>query len=82
MLQGSQGVGGYHCFEISEPDKNSFIKLVLGPGLLYARGDDHRRQRKMLNPMFTANRIRTLTPNIYDVAHKVRYFVQQPLLFH
>ena len=54
----------------------SFIKLVLGPGLLYARGPDHQRQKRMMDPMFTANRIRTLTPNIYDVAHKVRSSAQ------
>ncbi|KAF5361358.1 hypothetical protein D9757_011367 [Collybiopsis confluens] len=38
-----------------------FIKLnqlLFGPGLLGTRGNDHRRQRKMLNPVFSAAHLR------------------------
>ena len=34
-------------------------------------GDDHRRQRKMLNPAFNINHMREMTPIFYEVTHKV-----------
>lgn len=53
---------------------------MFGVGLLYAQGPSHQIQRRMLNPMFTAGRMRDLTPNIYDVAHKVRSSAQMSSL--
>lgn len=31
----------------------------------------HRRQRKMLNPVFSGAHMRDMTPIFYDIAHKV-----------
>ncbi|KAI0073886.1 cytochrome P450 [Panus rudis PR-1116 ss-1] len=45
--------------------------LTFGPGLLSTTGDWHRKQRKMLNPVFSINHMRHMTPIFYDVAHKV-----------
>ncbi len=35
-------------------------------------GDHHRKQRKMLNPVFSASHMRNLTPIFYEVTNKVR----------
>ncbi|CAE6418632.1 unnamed protein product [Rhizoctonia solani] len=43
-----------------------FNKLSFGPGLLSTRGDIHKAQRKMLNPVFTTKHMKSLVP-IFDV---------------
>ncbi|KAI0777502.1 cytochrome P450 [Trametes elegans] len=45
--------------------------FYLGPGLLGIRGDTHRKQRKMLHPVFSVRHIREVTPIFYRVAHKL-----------
>ena len=50
----------------------SDLLLFLGPGLLTTEGAQHRRQRKMLNPVFSAAHLRHMTHIFYDIAHKVR----------
>ncbi|KAJ6558799.1 cytochrome P450 [Mycena vulgaris] len=46
-------------------------KLMFAAGLL-SIGEQHRRQRKMLNPVFNVVHLRRLTPVFYGVAHKLR----------
>ncbi|RDX52864.1 cytochrome P450 [Lentinus brumalis] len=48
------------------------LPLLLGPGLLTTEGSQHRRQRKMLNPVFSAAHLRHMTHIFYDIAHKLR----------
>lgn len=38
-------------------------------------GERHRRQRKMLNPIFSIKHLRNMTPLFYEIIHKVRDFV-------
>ncbi|ORY33012.1 putative cytochrome P450 [Naematelia encephala] len=45
---------------------------ILGEGVLIAEGDDHRRQRKLLNPSFSASAIRGMVPIFYDKAYELR----------
>ncbi|PIL23096.1 cytochrome P450 [Ganoderma sinense ZZ0214-1] len=47
--------------------------LVLGPGLLATTGEQHRQQRKMLNPAFNINHMREMIPIFYEVTHKVGF---------
>lgn len=35
-------------------------------------GDHHRKQRKLLNPVFSIAHMRHMTPIFYHVIHKVR----------
>ncbi len=37
-------------------------------------GHQHRKQRKMLNPVFSVKHLREMTPLFYNVIHKVRRF--------
>ncbi|OCH86572.1 cytochrome P450 [Obba rivulosa] len=45
--------------------------LMLGPGLLATLGDHHRKQRKLLNPVFSINHMRHMVPIFYEVTHKL-----------
>ncbi|EIW54929.1 cytochrome P450 [Trametes versicolor FP-101664 SS1] len=45
---------------------------TLGPGLVATTGEQHRRQRKMLNPAFNINHMRDMAPIFYEVAHRLR----------
>ncbi|KAI0668338.1 cytochrome P450 [Trametes maxima] len=45
--------------------------LFLGPGLLATLGNQHRRQRKMLNPLFSAKHLRDMTPLFHDIVHRL-----------
>ncbi|KAI0368654.1 cytochrome P450 [Pilatotrama ljubarskyi] len=47
-------------------------QLLLGPGLLATNGEQHKRQRKMLNPVFSAAYMRTMTPFFHEVVGKLR----------
>ncbi|KAL4249739.1 Cytochrome P450 superfamily protein [Abortiporus biennis] len=48
------------------------LRIGFGPGLLSVYGETHRRQRKMLNPVFSINHMRHMTPVFYAIAHKLR----------
>lgn len=47
-------------------------KLFFGTGLLSSLGEHHRRQRKMLNPVFSPKHMRELAPIFYPIAHQLR----------
>ncbi|KAI0370369.1 cytochrome P450 [Pilatotrama ljubarskyi] len=42
-------------------------ELVFGKGLLATLGDHHKKQRKMLNPVFSLKHMRHMSPIVYDV---------------
>ncbi|KNZ74707.1 Cytochrome P450 4F12 [Termitomyces sp. J132] len=46
-------------------------KAIFGPGLVATIGDHHKKQRKIVNPVFSVTQLRQLTPIIYEVADKV-----------
>ena len=46
--------------------------MLLGPGVLSSKGEQHRRQRKLLNPVFSAAHLRNMTHIFYGVARNVR----------
>ncbi|RXW17120.1 hypothetical protein EST38_g8727 [Candolleomyces aberdarensis] len=65
-----------HIFEESD----AFIagnKLIFGDGLLGTIGDHHRKQRRMLNPVFSNAHMRDMVPIFYDVTYKLRDAISQ-----
>ncbi|EJF57983.1 cytochrome P450 [Dichomitus squalens LYAD-421 SS1] len=46
--------------------------LTIGPGLLSAYGEKHKKQRKILNPAFSTPHMRELTPLFFDIVGKNR----------
>jgi cytochrome P450 len=45
------------------------LASILGEGLLVAEGDQHKRQRKVLNPAFATGYIREIVPIFWDKAN-------------
>ncbi|KAG0707410.1 cytochrome P450, partial [Suillus ampliporus] len=59
-----------HIFEAAD----SFIannKAMFGEGLIATLGEQHRRQRKLLNPVFSTSNMRELLPTLQLLAHKL-----------
>ncbi|KAF8486759.1 cytochrome P450 [Russula emetica] len=52
-------------------EANQNIKLVVGPGIIWAHGTDHRRQRKIMTPAFHAPQLRTFLPLFLNMALKL-----------
>ncbi|KAF6760456.1 cytochrome P450 [Ephemerocybe angulata] len=46
-------------------------KIIFGEGLFSTTGDLHRRQRKMLNPVFSIAHMRDMIPIFYNVVEKL-----------
>ncbi|KAL5525734.1 hypothetical protein ACEPAG_7071 [Sanghuangporus baumii] len=46
--------------------------LTFGKGLLSTLGDHHRKQRKMLNPVFSLKHMRDLLPIFYPITYDLR----------
>ncbi|KAI3616186.1 cytochrome p450 [Moniliophthora roreri] len=47
-------------------------KLLFGDGLLSTLGEHHRKQRKLLNPVFSVAHMREMLPTFNEIALKVR----------
>ena len=45
--------------------------MLTGPSLLGTYGHTHKRQRKLLNPVFSAAHMRNLTPVFHSISDKV-----------
>ncbi|PPQ86419.1 hypothetical protein CVT25_003541 [Psilocybe cyanescens] len=60
-----------HIFE-ETPGFIEINRLVLGPGLLGTLGESHRKQRKMLNPVFSIAHMREMMPIFYSVMYRLR----------
>ncbi|KAI5116490.1 hypothetical protein M0805_000624 [Coniferiporia weirii] len=45
-------------------------RLTVGKSLLSTHGEKHKKQRKMLNPVFTSKHMRDMLPMLYPIAHQ------------
>ncbi|RDB17901.1 hypothetical protein Hypma_000804 [Hypsizygus marmoreus] len=64
-----------HAYQYPKPDfvRDSLASMAAGhEGILTVEGEQHRRQRKILSPAFSALHIKTLTPIFWDKAIKLR----------
>ncbi|KAH9850326.1 cytochrome P450 [Lenzites betulinus] len=58
----------------------TITQLILGPGLLSTTGARHRRQRKMLNPVFSATHMRNMIPFFHDIVSKLRDAIESRVI--
>ncbi|KAJ2931689.1 hypothetical protein H1R20_g5421, partial [Candolleomyces eurysporus] len=59
-----------HMYE--EPEVfSSNATVTFGPGVLSVVGDRHRKQRKMLNPVFSVTHLRHMVPTFFGVAKQL-----------
>ncbi|GAA5968939.1 hypothetical protein JCM3765_002935 [Sporobolomyces pararoseus] len=62
-----------NCYEYPKPDEvRGDLAMILGKGVLFAEGDDHRRQRRILQPAFSPAHIRALGPVFFEYSYKLR----------
>ena len=45
---------------------------MLGDGLLATVGEQHRKQRRLLNPVFSIAHMRHMIPIFYNITHKLQ----------
>ncbi|KAG6813897.1 hypothetical protein H0H92_005746 [Tricholoma furcatifolium] len=57
----------------------TFNTLVFGGGLLSTQGEQHKKQRKMLNPVFSIVHMRHMIPMFNDVAKKLEKAIKLQL---
>ncbi|KAJ4479999.1 cytochrome P450 [Lentinula aciculospora] len=55
-----------------QPHRIQHGALLLGKGLLNVTGEHHRKQRKMLNPVFSIAHMRSMMPIFHDVEDQLR----------
>ncbi|TFK66775.1 cytochrome P450 [Pluteus cervinus] len=66
-----------HVYQTSGTDyvrtrvRREFGRLIAGKGIVWARGDDHRRHRKILGPAFSAVETRGMIPVFIKTAQKL-----------
>ncbi|KAI0054805.1 cytochrome P450 [Artomyces pyxidatus] len=58
-------------FEETEWFTESF-RHAFGPGLLSSTGALHRRQRKILNPIFSSQKVRSMVPLFHKISNELR----------
>ncbi|EIN05371.1 cytochrome P450 [Punctularia strigosozonata HHB-11173 SS5] len=59
----------YFC--ASADNEHRLSALVFGRGLLSTFGHDHKRQRKLMNPVFSMAHMKYMVPQFYDVCHQL-----------
>ncbi|KAF5331464.1 hypothetical protein D9758_015486 [Tetrapyrgos nigripes] len=66
----------YHVLVKDQPNFErltlAFTHVVLGDGLLSVTGDDHKRQKKYLSPVFSTAHMRDMLAIFYDVVDKLQ----------
>ncbi|KAH9857460.1 cytochrome P450 [Lenzites betulinus] len=62
-------------FEENDVLLSSFM-TALGPGLLSTVEEQHRRQRKLLNPLFSAKHLRDMTPVFTEIIERLREAIE------
>ncbi|CAG8618806.1 394_t:CDS:2 [Acaulospora morrowiae] len=66
-----QHVLSTNVYDYPKP-KMAFVSSVVGNGILMAEGEVHRRQRKMMNPIFSYSNVKEMIPSFAKVAHTLK----------
>ncbi|CAE6461075.1 unnamed protein product [Rhizoctonia solani] len=56
-----------------------FNQMTFGPGLISTKGDVHKAQREMLNPVFTAKHMKSLIPIFDAIAHTMKQLIVEDI---
>ncbi|KAF8511968.1 PAH-inducible cytochrome P450 monooxygenase PC-PAH 1 [Gautieria morchelliformis] len=52
------------------PQSIAGLKLIVGPGILFAQGAEHARHRKIMNPAFSYSSLRLFLPIFHNISEK------------
>ncbi|PKK55515.1 cytochrome P450 [Rhizophagus irregularis] len=69
-----------HVYDFIKPPEmwNDFV-LIIGRGLVLAENEDHKRQRKMMNPVFAHNNIKEMVPTFIRVASTLKELIEDKI---
>ncbi|RGB30204.1 cytochrome P450 [Rhizophagus diaphanus] len=66
-----------HVYDFIKPTHMmADIIAMAGRGLVFAEGEDHKRQRKMMNPAFIHNNIKEMVPTFIRVAFTLKSLIE------
>ncbi|CAB4407918.1 unnamed protein product [Rhizophagus irregularis] len=66
-----------HVYDYIKPPKMLADAIAIaGRGLVFAEGEDHKRQRKMMNPAFTHNNVKEMVPTFIRVAFTLKNLIE------
>ncbi|PKY39665.1 cytochrome P450 [Rhizophagus irregularis] len=65
-------------YDFVKPYNKGAIELI-GRGLVFAEGDDHKRQRKMMNPAFTHSNIKEMIPTFIRVTSTLKGLIENEI---
>ncbi|KAK0199521.1 cytochrome P450 [Desarmillaria ectypa] len=51
-------------------------KVIFGPGLVATTGDEHKRQRKLVNPVFSVAQLKNLMPVFYGISDRLADIIE------
>ncbi|PKY26867.1 cytochrome P450 [Rhizophagus irregularis] len=66
------------AYDFIKPPNASGISLI-GRGLIYAEGDDHKRQRKLSNPAFTYSNVKEMVPSFVRIGSTLKGLIEEKL---
>lgn len=62
-----------HCYDfVKSAEVRGRLGRTLGEGLLFTEGDLHRRQRRTMNPSWSASNSKAALPTFYESAYRLR----------
>ncbi|GAA6043615.1 hypothetical protein JCM8097_008290 [Rhodosporidiobolus ruineniae] len=62
-----------NAYDFPKPEEvRGELAMTLGKGVLFAEGEDHRRQRRIMQPSFGIGHIRELVPIFFEKTYKLR----------
>ncbi|GAA5882286.1 hypothetical protein JCM1840_005437 [Sporobolomyces johnsonii] len=62
-----------NAYDYPKPEEvRGDLAMILGKGVLFAEGEDHKRQRRILQPAFSPSAVKALTPVFFEYAYQLR----------
>ncbi|KIK64581.1 hypothetical protein GYMLUDRAFT_71109 [Collybiopsis luxurians FD-317 M1] len=80
----ADNIAAHHIFQYSDkyvksPSYRPLVATVIGKGVVWAEGDDHKKQRKLLAPAFSAESIQQMGPEIWHSAEMLVSQLEQEI---
>ncbi|KAJ4480254.1 cytochrome P450 [Lentinula aciculospora] len=60
-----------YCY-VKSPAFRPLVQKLLGKGIVYAEGEDHKHQRRLLAPAFTSNAVKAMSDDIFACVDRMR----------
>ncbi|KAK7047846.1 hypothetical protein VNI00_006174 [Paramarasmius palmivorus] len=80
----AENVAAQHIFQnaytyVKSPVFRPLVQKLLGRGIVWAEGDDHKQQRKLLAPAFSPNAVKGMADDVFLCAEKMSNMLRAEL---